>query len=1169
MAEQQCPLIAVPIKVTEQVDLAGPVKTIITNSYGEDPSKHADHLNTLNRARQDAVKEGGAGNIATQRDLLYKYFHVLELLELRFPELRIPFPWKDAFTKKPISQFSIAYEKASVIFNIASTLSSFGATQGRHAGNPDGLKRAYTSFRQAAGMFSYINENFLHAPSTDMSRDIIKALVDLMLAQASEVFLEKSVEERKANGLVAKIASYTANMYTTLGEEMKEWVNKSVFDRLWLMMIQVKAKYFASVTQYYRALADDARGEHGVCLVRLTLAESLAREASRLMAPFNASLLAAPVPPSTLPSDAGTALTALVSTHLALCTGRKEVAIKDNDLIYHDILPSESALETVDKFAAASPISIQDIYATPEVQKAIGQVDLFSKLVPLGVHESASLYSEEKAKLARSESERHDIANGELQAALEYMGLPGALNIYRNKDAAISDLVDPGPDVMKWAEEEANGGGARGADGLGDTPDAIDTALHQIGSFRLKATQDLDASATSLDEETRECEKSRVKYDYRWTQEPSGTENKELRQELKLQREALNAAKANDEKIEDLWNHIKGDVQRLVKGRDALEQAFAEVISAVSTSGNGTSSNKPEASLLDLDDREEDAKRAHDAEDEEKMEDQVRHLETLLAKLPKIKKERGEVLGDLKERIQTDDISHLLILNRRNTPSSGQETSLFQAELEKFKPHQQRIALSIKQQTSIVAEVTEAWKEITESPSGRRTRSLYEARKRARVALVDRLRKARDGYAEVRAAVHRGLQFYEELGAIAGKLHHDAEAFVRRRRADAQKLANELEWDAKLHDPSSPPDKVAPSPGPASIAISAAQTVAGVPQPAPSPSAVNMRVASTYSTGPISSPVSHLGATPSRHQPQPPPPPLPHVHVPATSAFANQYANTFAGSPAAASSPYSSAPPPLPQPQQQPTPAPAPSPLSHFSSPPPSGPFPPPPTAQSPAPGGQNYYTSSPAPSHAHASPSYPSAHSLSLAGLSLGNGTSSSPSTSAAGGAGGGLPPPPPQPFVSQYNPSSASGPGAGAYSSVGYGSAPPAPTPLSAPSAPSPYGFPPPSQQQYHQPPPPPPPQQQYQPQQAQQYQHHQPQQHQQQQHQQQYASPTSPSAYGAPPPPPGQYYQQQHPPPPQPQPQGGSGGAYPYGGQQQTQPGQQPLYGQPTGGWPAWPR
>lgn len=80
-----------PTKATEEVDLATPVKSLIQNSYGEKPSNFAEQLSTLNRTRQDAVR--GAGSDSTARDLLFKWFHMLEMLELRFPELRVPFPW--------------------------------------------------------------------------------------------------------------------------------------------------------------------------------------------------------------------------------------------------------------------------------------------------------------------------------------------------------------------------------------------------------------------------------------------------------------------------------------------------------------------------------------------------------------------------------------------------------------------------------------------------------------------------------------------------------------------------------------------------------------------------------------------------------------------------------------------------------------------------------------------------------------------------------------------------------------------------------------------------------------------------------------------------------------------------------------------------------------------
>ena len=60
---------------------------------------------------------------------MYKYFGQLELLELRFAEIRVIFPWRDAFTNKLITQTSIAYEKASIIFQIAATHSAIAASQ--------------------------------------------------------------------------------------------------------------------------------------------------------------------------------------------------------------------------------------------------------------------------------------------------------------------------------------------------------------------------------------------------------------------------------------------------------------------------------------------------------------------------------------------------------------------------------------------------------------------------------------------------------------------------------------------------------------------------------------------------------------------------------------------------------------------------------------------------------------------------------------------------------------------------------------------------------------------------------------------------------------------------------------------------------------------------------
>ena len=88
-------------------------------------------------------------------------------------------------------------------------------------------------------MLTYINDNFLHAPSTDLSREVIQFLVGIMISQASEVFFEKCTDEKKGNALVAKIAAQVAFLYTGMSEEVKEFMGKGIFDRNWVSVIQV------------------------------------------------------------------------------------------------------------------------------------------------------------------------------------------------------------------------------------------------------------------------------------------------------------------------------------------------------------------------------------------------------------------------------------------------------------------------------------------------------------------------------------------------------------------------------------------------------------------------------------------------------------------------------------------------------------------------------------------------------------------------------------------------------------------------------------------------------------------------------------------------------------------------------------------------------------------
>lgn len=56
----QSPTIAIPKKSTDEVDWTGPIRSIIKQSYGENPDNYASECASLQRCRQDAVRGAGS-----------------------------------------------------------------------------------------------------------------------------------------------------------------------------------------------------------------------------------------------------------------------------------------------------------------------------------------------------------------------------------------------------------------------------------------------------------------------------------------------------------------------------------------------------------------------------------------------------------------------------------------------------------------------------------------------------------------------------------------------------------------------------------------------------------------------------------------------------------------------------------------------------------------------------------------------------------------------------------------------------------------------------------------------------------------------------------------------------------------------------------------------------
>ena len=384
--------------------------------------------------------------------------------------------------------------------------------------------------------------------------------------------------------------------------------------------MQIKAKYFVSITQYHRALADNAAAKYGDALVRLQLAEAAAKEAHRAASNFNSVFL--PQMSLNLPADSGQSLFELVKSQLALSTERRTEAQRDNDLIYNAVLPTAETLPSVDKTVVATAIPIQEIYGTPEVQKVIGP-DLFMRLIPLSVHESASIYSEEKAKLVRSEVEKAEGAAGEARSALDTLGVKAGLPRFRAMvEGSVAGEDEIPLDVRRYRDDIS----------VIEEREGVEILLKRLGESKETVRVELESIGRDLDAESQECEAMRVKYGHQFTQAPSSGLTKEFRTDLKSRLQMLDAAKASDEQVQTLWDSAKGDVRLLIS--DDVENVFKE-------SARGHDHRE---SLLDLDTEKDDTEKT-------KIAHLVEEIDERLGRLNKIERERDQTLKDLKEKV--------------------------------------------------------------------------------------------------------------------------------------------------------------------------------------------------------------------------------------------------------------------------------------------------------------------------------------------------------------------------------------------------------------------------------------------------------------------------------------------------------------------------------------
>lgn len=149
--------------------------------------------------------------------------------------------------------------------------------------------------------------------------------------------------------------------------------------------------------------------------------------------------------------------------------------------------------------------------------------------------------------------------------------------------------------------------------------------------------------------------------------------------------------------------------------------------------------------------------------------------------------------ANIRNKVHTDDISNVLILNKKAI--SNHENQLFQAELEKFRPYQNRLLQANHKQSSLMKELTKAYGDLLQDRRVQSEQAKYERFNRQRNTVMTRYRKVFQAFNDLVAGLMRAQSFYSEMRETVDSLEENVEAFVNNRRSEGAQLLNHIERD--------------------------------------------------------------------------------------------------------------------------------------------------------------------------------------------------------------------------------------------------------------------------------------------------------------------------------------------------------------------------------------
>ncbi|TGZ66406.1 hypothetical protein CRM22_005345 [Opisthorchis felineus] len=533
--------VGVPCRSSSDVELKRPIRLFVEKTYGsatlDAVSPSIEKLNDLRRGTIQRLRD----RTLTAAQQIANYHDTLLLLEPRVSmcetEARIDWKWTD-ITGKQKKLCTSQFERANLIFCYAAMHSQIA--ESADTKDAAGLKQAVISLKLAAGAFDYLASNSsMFGSSGDNLVDILSTYSVVMQAQAQECVFLKAEQANMPSALVAKLASKTRELYEDGLKRCSVSSVKPHIPREWSSNLSMKAGLHGALAQYYQAKACQESKTFGEQVARLTVAYELMKPLSRSSS-FPRPGMADQV------------------------KRERDVAVKDNEFIYHEQVPTAKELSQVPTEIAIGKTELPMPLLKGEVK------DLFTALVPLGVLASKNQACAVLRSLVMAEVHRLREATDSLNAVMVSLNLPAAIQLTANEQ------VQSG--LFENVEKIRNQGGV----------DQLRQHVYSLPESAERNREILNQQQTTLDDEEKTDNNLKQQFGDRWTRQPSSKLNAQWRQDIAKMIAFLGQAAETDKMLAKRFEQDLPMFELLSKSNDEILAAIRgeSAVSASSPTGN-------------------------------------------------------------------------------------------------------------------------------------------------------------------------------------------------------------------------------------------------------------------------------------------------------------------------------------------------------------------------------------------------------------------------------------------------------------------------------------------------------------------------------------------------------------------------------------------------------